>query len=442
MSERKMLKDLQKAEAPGKIPLFVTAIKNLEYNERGQAFMHVFVTDGEEVADLPMKDARIQLAKDRFEGKAVDVTVGFDGDNPYIAKIELNSMTSDDFGDLAKAVPEAVEAVAEEKERPRLTDAKKFVDRDFTLPALLTEVKDKKTKNGDSYCAISVTDGETSASFNWWNIATGDVKERYLGKVIYLTVLMGQYPKVVRAELCEDFPVTEFVPTVPISPEEMYDHIIFELLGMKTSTMAPIVMKLFDDNREKLLRWAAALKFHHSIYGGLLYHIYRMMEAAKALMDVYSHLNYDLLLLGVIVHDIGKLRELNTNELGVTEFMTDGNLEGHILLGIEMLTEAVYSLPPEDRPNEEEFRLLKHMIASHHGKAEWGAAVQPAIPEAMVLHNLDMIDSRMYMFEDAAKGLEAGETSDPVYTLDGARVYKPIPYPDPVPEQETPSDQQ
>ena len=97
-----------------------------------------------------------------------------------------------------------------------------------------------------------------------------------------------------------------------------------------------------------------------------MYHIYRMLKAAEKACEVYPDLDKELLLIGVALHDIGKLKELNTNEMGVSEFTPDGNLSGHILCGIELLDHAVWEM--EEKPSEEEYKLVKHMIASHHGR--------------------------------------------------------------------------
>ena len=191
------------------------------------------------------------------------------------------------------------------------------------------------------------------------------------------------------------------------------------------STMAPAALRIYEDHKEELLRWAGALKLHHSVYGGLLYHIYRMLKAAEKACEVYPDLDKELLLIGVALHDIGKLKELNTNEMGVSEFTPDGNLSGHILCGIELLDHAVWEM--EEKPSEEEYKLVKHMIASHHGALEYGAIVVPATPEAMVLNYLDLIDSRMYMFEETLSGMEPGSVSPSVWALGGTHVYKQKP---------------
>ena len=148
-----------------------------------------------------------------------------------------------------------------------------------------------------------------------------------------------------------------------------------------------------------------------------------MIKAAEQICGIYPSLNRELLLIGTALHDIGKLKELETNEFGISEFTPEGNLSGHTLCGIEMLNNAVTEM--EEAPDPEEYKQVKHMIASHHGLLEHGAIVVPATAEAMVLNNLDLIDSRMYMFEEALTGIEPGTVSGSIWALDGAHIYKP-----------------
>ena len=100
----------------------------------------------------------------------------------------------------------------------------------------------------------------------------------------------------------------------------------------------------------------------------------------------------------------------------------DGTLGGHILLGIEIIDETVWEM--DEKPDKEELRLLKHMVASHHGVLEHGSPVVPATPEAMALHCLDLLDSRMDMYENTMSGMDPGSISGSVYALGGAHVYK------------------
>ena len=195
-------------------------------------------------------------------------------------------------------------------------------------------------------------------------------------------------------------------------------------------SLTALSVRLITSRLKDFTKSSAAKTMHHNIYGGLAYHIYRMVKAAYAVCEVYPLLNRELLVCGTALHDIGKLVEMKTSDTGIAAYTDMGNLFGHPLLGIEMIDHEVW------RQNQaaggksysaEQVAMLKHMIASHHGQPEWGAIRVPVTPEAMILHELDMIDSRMYMFEETFSTMDPGTSSDPVFGIAGegkAVIYK------------------
>jgi 3'-5' exoribonuclease len=162
-------------------------------------------------------------------------------------------------------------------------------------------------------------------------------------------------------------------------------------------------------------RAAAARGNHHARRGGLLEHSSHMMEAALALCGVYRELNRDLLIAGVLFHDIGKLWETCPPERGFgIEPELRGELLGHLSIGIEVINALWRELPKEGweahTPPSEEVRLhLLHLVAAHHGQLEFGSPVLPKTPEAILLHFIDNIDARLEMFSAAYQSASLGE---------------------------------
>ena len=149
---------------------------------------------------------------------------------------------------------------------------------------------------------------------------------------------------------------------------------------------------------QRMLRTGAGVKAHHAYPGGLVEHITNMLEAATRIRDLYAEVNFDLVLAGIFLHDLGKVREMDFDK--AFSYTDEGQLLGHMSIGVEMVTEKVLELgrlTGEPFPREIELRL-KHMIISHHGSYEHGSARLPMTPEAIVLHHLDNLDAKVHEF--------------------------------------------
>lgn len=137
----------------------------------------------------------------------------------------------------------------------------------------------------------------------------------------------------------------------------------------------------------------AGVKLHHAYVGGLLEHTVTMMDIGEGMARFYPGVDRDLLIMGVFLHDAGKVRELSYGRaFGYTD---EGQLLGHLALGLELLLDKARALP-EPLPRETLVRL-KHLILSHHGTHEWGSPKVPMTPEAVLLHEIDSLDTRMHM---------------------------------------------
>jgi 3'-5' exoribonuclease len=166
----------------------------------------------------------------------------------------------------------------------------------------------------------------------------------------------------------------------------------------------------------------AARQLHHAWLGGLLEHVISLLGLAKSVADHYAMLDRDLLLTGVILHDIGKIREL-TWDVGF-DYSVEGILLGHIQMGVDLVEKTIANLPgfPERLR-----ALVVHMILSHHGKLEFGSPKLPMIPEALALSFVDDLDAKMQAmkseFEKCAReGRPADELTGKVWSLDNRQL--------------------
>jgi len=144
-----------------------------------------------------------------------------------------------------------------------------------------------------------------------------------------------------------------------------------------------------------LRRTPAGVKHHHAYAGGLLDHVVNLLRLADRVAPLYPELDRDLLLVGVLVHDIGKVRELES--LQGFSYTDEGQLLGHVLLGLEMIDAKMRAIEARTgQPFDPEAAVrVKHMIASHHGQYEFGAPKLPMTLEAVALHHLDHLDAKM-----------------------------------------------
>ena len=186
---------------------------------------------------------------------------------------------------------------------------------------------------------------------------------------------------------------------VPTTREDV-DALWARLERALATAERPVLRRLAD---ETLAAWGAELRehpaaksIHHAYRGGLLEHVTSMVELAERVCAHYPDLDRDLLLLGALFHDLGKIRELGAMPLN--EYTKEGRLIGHIVIGRDLLRERCAAIP--DFPADLQLRL-EHLVLSHQGSREYGSPVEPMTPEALVLHFVDDLDSKLNQLRKA-----------------------------------------
>lgn len=214
--------------------------------------------------------------------------------------------------------------------------------------------------------------------------------------------------------------INDYIRSAEYDASDMYSKIIETICTFKDEDLKKLVLTMYEENREKLLYFPAAVRLHHAMRGGLLYHTLSIIEVAKKVCTVYPLIDSDLLITGAALHDIAKTREMGANELGIAgEYTTDGNLIGHLVRGAMMVRECGEKLGVPD----EKIRLVEHMLLSHHGAPEFGSPVRPMFLEAMVLSSLDELDAKIYEILDVTSEVEAGTFSARQWALNDVRLY-------------------
>ncbi|MFB3169122.1 3'-5' exoribonuclease YhaM [Neobacillus sp. 179-C4.2 HS] len=212
----------------------------------------------------------------------------------------------------------------------------------------------------------------------------------------------------------------DFLETAPLSQEEMTSKLTQYIFDMKNPNIQRITRHLLKKHQKAFLEYPAATKNHHEFVSGLVYHVVSMLDLAKAIASLYPSLDKDLLYAGVILHDMGKVVELS-GPISTT-YTVEGNLLGHITIMVNEIGKAAEELGISG----EEVLILKHLVLSHHGKAEWGSPKPPLIKEAEILHYIDNLDAKMNMLDRALERVKPGEFTERVFALDNRSFYKPI----------------
>lgn len=311
---------------------------------------------------------------------------------------------------------------------------------DFNVGENLTEfymtkaVSLKTGSNGKQYLDLVLGDCSGEINGKKWDISDdesvtlGQIKE---GDVIKVRGLVTEWNGIKQLRVgkirkydpqIDHLDMNDYVKAAPEPAEDMYNFIMAKAISIKDDDLKSMAVKFLKDNKEKLLYWPGAMRNHHAEMAGLLYHIKRMLMLGERACEVYPMLKKDWVVCGVILHDMEKLNELQSNELGVSPgYSFEGKLLGHIAQGVK----AIEKMGTELGLPEEKKIMLEHMILSHHYEPDFGSPVKPVFPEAEILHYLDMLDAKLFDFEDALAPVKPGEFSERVRTLDGRMLYKP-----------------
>lgn len=217
----------------------------------------------------------------------------------------------------------------------------------------------------------------------------------------------------------EGIQINDLVPSSATPKEELFDELTKVFFEIKNPMISRITRHLIKKYQPEFLVYPAASKNHHDYASGLLDHVVSMLRLGKAICELYPTLNRDLMLAGIILHDIGKVIEL-TGPVA-TAYTVEGNLLGHITIMVNEIGQAAKELNIEG----EEVMLLQHLVLSHHGKEEWGSPKKPMIQEAEILHYIDNIDAKMNMLTRALDKTKPGEFTERLFPLDNRSFYKP-----------------
>lgn len=295
---------------------------------------------------------------------------------------------------------------------------------------LLKYVTLRTTNANNRYYDLTLADKTGEVNAKIWDVQMVKGMELKDGIIVKVRGVVNEWQdslqlKVERIRLLEaqeDLDIEDFVPAAPYKAEEMLEQVLAYIGRIRDKDIRGITETILKEKQEKLLFYPAAMRNHHSIRSGLLYHMLTMLKMAEKVMEVYSFLNSDYLYAGVVLHDLSKIEEMESNELGVVSSYTpEGMLLGHIIQGIKTIDRVGSQLEAD----QETIILLQHLVLSHHYEPEFGSPKRPMIPEGEILHYLDLMDARMYDMQKALENVEPGGFSEKIWLLHNRNIYRP-----------------
>ena len=292
---------------------------------------------------------------------------------------------------------------------------------------LLQDAYEKTTMGGKPFLSMVLSDCTGTIDAQIWDY-TGPVTAKDTGVVVKIRGAVSEFKGVMQitvdrlrlADSNDQYNISDLLPTAPIDVEAAWQKMQEIVDTIEDQDYKAVCREMLSRYGEKIRSLPAAKRVHHSFLNGLLMHTLYMLQTANFLAGMYELvIDRSLLIAGTLLHDFAKCEEFTTSPLGlVTDYSVNGVLLGHLVMGAHEVANVAVAL---NVPAEKSV-LLQHLILSHHGEPEFGAAVKPMCAESELLSFIDMIDSRMEIYRETLEEVPAGEFSKRIFALD-RRIY-------------------
>ena len=293
---------------------------------------------------------------------------------------------------------------------------------------ILKDAQIKTSNSGKPFLAATVSDRTGTLDVKAWDYSGPVGMPEDAGKVVKVRGDITEYRGTtqltvsnIRMALPEDsYDPALLVPVAPIDQEQTLHQVQQLVDSLEDKDYRQVAQAMLTRHLDAFKRIPAAKSVHHSFLSGLMMHTANMLHLADFISGLYPQIvDRSLLLTGTLLHDFAKEREFTFSQLGiVTDYSLKGQLLGHLVMGAQ----EVAALCAELGTPEEKSLLLQHMILSHHGEPDFGAAVRPMFAEAELLSQIDMLDSRMEIYAETLPNVPAGTFSSRIFALD-KRIY-------------------
>lgn len=291
---------------------------------------------------------------------------------------------------------------------------------------LITNVSKGVSNAGIPYLSISFQDNSGTIEGKKWDANELDIAICEVGKIVDVSFDVIDYRNALQLKVISvkeidqsKVDVNRFALPCPVKQEELVKKLNGYISSLKNEDCKKIVNHIINKYYSKFITYPAATKNHHEFASGLLYHTLSMADISMLIASYYDNIDTDILLSGCLLHDVGKVIELSGPI--ATKYTLEGKLLGHI----SIMVSEIRKICEELNITSEVGLLLEHMVLSHHGEKEFGSPVPPLTKEAVILHFVDDLDSKMNILSKALELTNEGEFTQRLIAMDGRAFYKP-----------------
>ena len=305
---------------------------------------------------------------------------------------------------------------------------REFLESDsLSVDMLVNSISKGVTGNGATYLSINFQDNSATIDGKYWDVKAEQLAIIETGKIFNVNCEVIKYRGSLQLKIHgmkvlggDDVDLKDYVICSPVPTDVLKKSVKEAIKSLDNKVYADCMNALFKEVYQEFFEYPAATKNHHNFLGGLATHVVGMINIANEIVKIYNDLNRDLLISGVLLHDIGKIYELSGPI--ATEYTVEGKLLGHISIMQAKLSNIAITLGYD---KTEEVMLMRHMILAHHGKLEYGSPVLPLVLEAELLFLIDNMDARINSVQSALSIIEPGEFTPRLFPLENRAFYKP-----------------
>ena len=305
----------------------------------------------------------------------------------------------------------------------------KEIDGNGTVEGfVLVKSCDKKTaKNGSMFLDLRLADKSGEINAKVWDFREGAFLPE-ANSIVKVRGVISEYngtPQLrvdrIRAKWDNDnVDMADIIPSADYTGAFMMQSIRDKVDAFRTEPLKKLVNAVLDEYGDRMIDCPAAFRLHHAIRGGLLMHTLSIVKLCECVASIYSAVDRELLISGAILHDVCKTDEFVISQSGLVDgYTAEGTLVGHLVMGAMM----VDRIARENDIDRDTAMLLEHMLISHHGEPEFGAATRPLFLEAEILSELDSLDANIYEIESCLADVSPREFSNRQWALHDRKFY-------------------